>query len=117
MRSGGACDHRFQPLAPALGADPVPLPQREVEHDLQLLGRGGREQIGRVLEPQLVQHVVELVAGQRPHGGAQVAVRVAARPRGAAGGRAPARPGRADSGDDVAGLVLRREDHRTGGYT
>ena len=83
---------------------PVALPHREVEHDLELLGRRRRQQRSGVLVAELVQHVVELVAGQRADGRLQVALREQ-RVRAAQAAAAPELGAERRQGDDVGGLV------------
>ena len=113
---GGRVRHHFDPVRQRIGRDPVALPHREVQHDLQLLGRRRREQRSGVLVAELVEHVVKLVAGQGPDGRVGVAVREQ-HVRAAQAAAAPQLGPERGQGDDVGGLVFRRGDHRTGGYS
>ena len=98
--------HRFDPVRQRIGRDPVALPHREVEHDLQLLGRRRREQRAGVLVAELVEHVVELVAGQGADGRVRVAVREQ-RVRAAQAAAAPELGPERRQGDDVGGAARR----------
>ena len=55
-------DDRCQPFAERGRRDAVVLPHGEIEDDLQLLGRRRLQDSAGVAQPQLVHHVVELVA-------------------------------------------------------
>jgi len=58
----------LQPLAQALGHHLVPLPQGKVHHHLQLFGARVLQDVTGVAQADLMQHVVELVAGQGADG-------------------------------------------------
>ena len=94
--------HRLDPLRQRVGREPVALPDREVEHDLKLLGRRRRQDRAGLLLAELVHHVVELVTRQRANGGFQVALGEQ-RVRAAQAASAPDLGAERRQGDDVRG--------------